>query len=100
MLIFIRIELHTRCSPLRRQRRVEAGSMLFTIGDDFTWNDTTWLSHWSQPAAAAAVYLLACRIHNSRLRRKKREAANAAAENAESPSTPLLSPSYSEVLGL
>ena len=64
--------------------------MFFTIGDDFTWNDTTWLSHWSQPATAAAIYLLACGIHNSRLHRMKREAANAAAKNAASPSTPLL----------
>ena len=69
---------------------ISGATMLLTIGDVFTWNDTTWLSHWSQPATAAAIYLLACGIHNSRLRKKKREPANAAAKNAESPSTPLL----------
>ena len=36
-------------------------------GDSFKWDGDGWLMHWSRPSAVAALYLLACAVHNARL---------------------------------
>ena len=58
-------------------------------GDGFAWDGDGWLMHWSRPAAVAALYLLACAVHNARLG----SSANAlrSTGNGKSSASPILS---------
>ena len=62
-----------RCETLAcEDQKNKSSFMLLGAGADFSWDDEALpASHWSRPAVVAVIYLIACGLHNQRLRMKQ-----------------------------